>query len=430
MNNNTHTVDMFDQLPYEMWDLIFQKSKIKSLIMLSQTNKNFNTNPILIENIGKKLKWNKILKFKKLTESFMRKYHIFLNWKLVTKYQKLSEDFMLEYSDNIYWNIASSKLKITDKIISTIGTDKLSWKSISYNKNISDIILLKYGNLVIWDEVHKNRRLALNKYYYLVSIHPNSLYNVNWKIFSSNSLYLSQNFFVTLLQYGAILNWEHIFNILKFDDKNLRLICQSNFVTKSKSFWFKISHTQNLTENFIFDYLSYLSFDIMSSYQTLSPKILKLLVFLSDFTEWDDIFIYQKINKDLLLYYIQNNIDINWNFVSIHQSLDEDLITLYQNNLIWKYISQYQILSESFIEKHKDKVVWNLICKYQKLSYEILYKWALNPEINNLLEWDTISYYQIFHKSKLESIYTNDSNPLFHRLRIEYIKKYNIDLNL
>jgi hypothetical protein len=232
---------------------------------------------------------------------------------------------------------------------------------------------------------------------------------------------------MTLLDYGAILNWEKIFHYIKFDNKNLRLICTSPLVIKTDDFWCKISHSQKLTDQFIFDYIDLLSFDIMSSCQKLSTTILKLIVTLSNFSEWDDIFIYQKLDKHILLYYIEHNIDINWKLISIHQDLEEDTISTFSDHLIWKYISQYQHLSESFIEEYKDKVVWNIICKYQKLSYDTLYKWAMNPIINDLIEWDTISYFQTFNKSKIESIYTNEKNPLFHRLRLEYIKKYSID---
>ena len=130
---------------------------------------------------------------------------------------------------------------------------------------------------------------------------------------------------------------EEIPNIEKFFDENI-----NNF----KVDYYKLSSSQQLSEDFIEKYINKVNWGCISQYQTLSEE-----------------FIEKHIDK------------VDWDWISIYQTLSESFIEKHSDKIHWGCISQYQTLSEEFIGKHKDKVNWVNISQYQKLSESFIEKY-------------------------------------------------------
>ena len=413
-------MNYFELIPPEIMEHIYIMCNTKSLISLSQTNKEFYSDPNLTHVLGKKMKWSKILKYHRFCENFLRKFEPYLDWKILSKYQLLNESFMLDNHNNIHWNIASNYQNITNKIISVIGVDKIDWNGLSNNMFISDMVFLIYGKYVNWKYLLKRKIFTFSFWYQLAKKNPEIIYDIQWNLSHQN---FTPEFFIKLNDLGANVNWDLVLSFIKFSkhEKFLRYLASKNM--KNDKFWRNISTNQQLSHKFMLDYKEYLYWTLLSSFQKFNNDILILISEqpYSSLVDWKDVCIYQPLDENIINIYEKNeNINLSWNMISIHQDLNEQFIEKYCQKVNWNYISEYQKLSYEFIERHAEKLNWDLICKYQKLSYQQVIHWVISNEyilsklnINNLKCWQN---YTDDQQLELTNIILNRLNEILQNL--------------
>jgi hypothetical protein len=132
----------------------------------------------MIEEFKYYVKWHCILKYQKLSNSFIEKmvnnfvnraiykpkmdmlweclsvyqnaqHENNLNWILLSENQNLSENFIEKYKDKIDWNCISRCQKLSTKFIEKYK-DKVYWKTILYRQKLNDILIIN-----CWEYIEK-----------------------------------------------------------------------------------------------------------------------------------------------------------------------------------------------------------------------------------------------------------------------------------
>lgn len=142
---------------------------------------------------------------------------------------------------------------------------------------------------------------------------------------------------------------------------------------------------QNLSEEFIKEFKSFLDCKQILVSKQLSDKFLKEIFFYNyplyekwiykndkNYNAFDFIVVYQKLSESFLEMLISKKHIIDypdWQIISETQNLSENFIRKYKNELWWSCISAYQKLSDVFIIEMSDYIDYRNLKFNKNLKY-------------------------------------------------------------
>ena len=149
------------------------KSEILNLIKLERLN-------CTIEEFKDKVDWDKISKYQKLSEEFIREFKDQVNWSGISIYQKLSEELIREFKDQVDWSYISKYQKLSEEFIREFK-DKVDWDRISKYQKLTEEFIREFNltidpdNWLYWTDEQK---ISVIKRYYDID---NEGFIVAWK---------------------------------------------------------------------------------------------------------------------------------------------------------------------------------------------------------------------------------------------------------
>ncbi|HNW65784.1 MAG TPA: hypothetical protein PKO10_01065 [Aliarcobacter cryaerophilus] len=109
--------------------------------------------------ICKKIKWDCISKYQKLSEEFIREFADKVDWYNVSAYQKLSESFIREFANKVYWRDISYKQKLSEEFIREFS-DKVDWYWISFYQKLSEEFIREFADRIDWHHISMYQKLS------------------------------------------------------------------------------------------------------------------------------------------------------------------------------------------------------------------------------------------------------------------------------
>lgn len=257
-----------------------------------------------------------------------------------------------------------------------------------------------------------------------------------------------------------------LFNVLyakKFNETFLKQIVNKTSKECRAELVNKIIETQEVTENFIEEFLTDINWNAVSQYQKMSLEFVK---------KWENLIRFERlslnkyITNEIVDTYIKHlhypllvtNIGLteemcckyayllpmgslcaddrqqfseqflfdfrnylNWNYVSHTQKISEEFINKLLKYIVINKIGKHQILSENFIEQHIDNLNLYYIAKNQLLSNEFIRKYAYCLPFSYLCFNEKIDY-RIFEEfiDKVDW----DILSLNKKIPLSFMKKY------
>lgn len=126
-----------------------------------------------------------------------------INWIALSKNQNIDLSFAREYKDFLDWRILTSNKKVIkiqeEKILDEFG-DFLDWSYISDHIELTNQILVKYRDSLIWKSI--NNRFNYNQFD--LSVIDNINDKIDWTKLSSSSILFTENF---MHQYRNRIDW-------------------------------------------------------------------------------------------------------------------------------------------------------------------------------------------------------------------------------
>jgi phosphoribosylanthranilate isomerase len=106
-----------------------------------------------------KVDWNRISKYQKLSEDFIREFKDEVCWDLISIYQKLSEDFIREFKGKVNWNLISIYQKLSEDFIREFK-GKVNWNLISKYQKLSEDFIREFKDEVNWNYISTYQKLS------------------------------------------------------------------------------------------------------------------------------------------------------------------------------------------------------------------------------------------------------------------------------
>jgi hypothetical protein len=130
--------------------------------------------------------------------------------------------------------------------------------------------------------------------------------------------------------------------------------------------WNEISHTYDLTEEFLDEHFDKINWRIACENQQLPLSFLRKHI---------------------------NDLEMPWELISRHQKITEEIANEFVDVLIWKEISMYQIdliknCSDDFLRMHKNRLDWGYISAIRDMTEDAI------EEFSKYVHWTLISWEQ------------------------------------
>ncbi|MCP4649555.1 MAG: hypothetical protein GY853_05685 [PVC group bacterium] len=244
--------------------------------------------------------WDKIVRYKTLSEDFIKEFTDKLKWSNIEQYQKLSEGFIREFADKINWRLLPIKQNLSEDFIREFA-NKLNWEYISAYQKLSEGFLREFVNRIDWNEFSKNPNFSGD----LIKKFINK---INWRYFSRRKKLPEE----LIRDFADKVDWEYISEKQNFSEGFIR-----EFADKVD--WRNISRYQTLSEGFIRDFADKVDWRNISRYKRLSEKFIK---------EFAD--------------------KVDWSYISEYQKLSEPFIREFTDRVNWGNILNFQNLSKKF----------------------------------------------------------------------------------
>ena len=92
--------------------------------------------------------WEKVSRYQKLSENFIREFKDSVNWYWISRRQSLTENFIREFKDSVDWNGISYKQKLSEPFIREFK-DSVDWAAISYHQKLSEEFIREFKDLYV-----------------------------------------------------------------------------------------------------------------------------------------------------------------------------------------------------------------------------------------------------------------------------------------
>ena len=180
------------------------------------------------------------------------------------------------------------------------------------------------------------------------------------------------------------------------------------YIKKSENIkWEEIDLKENMSEEFISEYIDKLNIVKISSYKYLSEEFMTEH---KDLLDWRILTITQKLNNDFILLNMDVITDDMISVMSFTVFLSMEVLTKYVHNSLyvnWYNISEFQKLSEEFIEKHINELELTFLCTNQKLSEEFIRKYVKKNDLNLIFKYQKLSEEFIKELIKSNNVYNS-----------------------
>jgi hypothetical protein len=152
--------------------------------------------------------------------------------------------------------------------------------------------------------------------------------------------------------------------------------------------WESVIIHENLSEDFIIEFIGEMDLELVCSMQNLSMKFIrKHLDILHEHIDY--IICHQKIDSQFIKDYGNSGL-INFDILCQSHLLDEDIIEMFFSEFNTNLLAIKQNLSNYIIFENRDIWDWKLICKHQILNEEIM------SMCKEYLHWANVCKYQHF----------------------------------
>ena len=204
-------------------------------------------------------------------------------------------------------------------------------------------------------------------------------------------------------------------------EEELEQYIRDNEDVMTRTRWEDMAQYQNLTENFMKNYIDFLPINRIVTYQPMSEEML-----------------------DFLFNHIANLEDTNdprktmyTKLVLQHQDVSETLMSKYKDMIHWIAASTYSNMTEDFIREFKNYVSWEAICKYKELSIDFMYEMmdylhhrnaffyqTTNDELDAVFKERINTYDDYFQAFWVRKNYIRDRDASYWRDLIKSYKSY------
>jgi hypothetical protein len=146
-----------------------------------------------------KVSWHKVMKNRKLTLDFIKKYKGQMDWLSLSCYQELTDEFIDEFKEEIYWDAISERKDLSIDFLRKYKEKIIWYEYTTYNK-LEEETIIEFAQYLDWDQISASQVLSEN----LIRDYKES---VDWDAISE-SQELSESF---INEFKDTVNWELIF---------------------------------------------------------------------------------------------------------------------------------------------------------------------------------------------------------------------------